>query len=67
MTIPIDTARQANLTHERLLVLGAGRAERHYWRDLWTYRELIVILAWRCIRKRPTALQSSFVGELLHV
>lgn len=32
---------------ERLLVLEPGRAERHYWRDLWGYRELFIILAWR--------------------
>lgn len=32
---------------ERVLVLEAGRAERHYWRDLWAYRELFAILAWR--------------------
>lgn len=32
---------------ERLLVLAPGRADRHYWRDLWNYRELFVILAWR--------------------
>ncbi|HEX3800825.1 MAG TPA: ABC transporter permease [Verrucomicrobiae bacterium] len=29
------------------LVLEAGRAERHYWRDLWRYRELFYFLAWR--------------------
>lgn len=32
---------------EHVLILEAGRAERHYWRDLWRYRELFVILAWR--------------------
>ncbi len=32
---------------ERLLILEAGRAERNYWSDLWSYRELFVILAWR--------------------
>ena len=32
---------------EHVLILKAGRAERHYWRDLWRYRELFVILAWR--------------------
>lgn len=31
----------------RVLVLEAGRAERNYWSDLWTYRELFVILGWR--------------------
>jgi lipopolysaccharide transport system permease protein len=29
------------------IVLEAGRAERHYWRDLWRYRELFYFLAWR--------------------
>lgn len=29
------------------LILEAGRAERHYWADLWRYRELFAILAWR--------------------
>lgn len=32
---------------ERLLILEAGRAERNYWSDLWSYRELFTILAWR--------------------
>lgn len=31
----------------RTLVLEPGWAERHYWRDLWTYRELFLILSWR--------------------
>jgi lipopolysaccharide transport system permease protein len=39
-------------TRERLLVLEAGRAERHYWRDLWAYRELFAILAWRDVAVR---------------
>jgi lipopolysaccharide transport system permease protein len=29
------------------LILEPGRAERHYWRDLWRYRELFYFLAWR--------------------
>lgn len=29
------------------LVIEAGRAERQYWRDLWRYRELFFLLAWR--------------------
>jgi lipopolysaccharide transport system permease protein len=37
---------------ERVLVLEAGRTERHYWRDLWHYRELFAILAWRDISVR---------------
>jgi lipopolysaccharide transport system permease protein len=39
-------------TQEPILVLEAGRAERHYWRDLWTYRELFAILAWRDLSVR---------------
>jgi len=37
---------------DRVLVLEPGRAERHYWRDLWTYRELFAILAWRDVAVR---------------
>ena len=34
------------------LVIEAGRTERHYWRDLWRYRELFSVLAWRDITVR---------------
>ncbi|HWA10685.1 MAG TPA: ABC transporter permease [Opitutaceae bacterium] len=34
------------------LVLEAGRANAHYWRDLWHYRELLGFLAWRDIQVR---------------
>lgn len=34
------------------LIIEAGRAERHYWRDLWRYRELLGFLAWRDIKVR---------------
>ncbi len=37
---------------ERVLILEPGRAERHYWRDLWHYRELFIILAWRDVAVR---------------
>ncbi len=33
-------------------VLEAGRTERHYWRDLWRFRELAGFLAWRDIKVR---------------
>lgn len=33
----------------QILIIEAGRAERHYWRDLWRYRELFYFLAWRDI------------------
>ncbi len=34
------------------LIVEAGRTERHYWRDLWHYRELLYFLAWRDILVR---------------
>lgn len=37
---------------ERLLILEAGRTERNYWRDLWYYRELFAMLAWRDVSVR---------------
>src|SRR5215475_9563774 len=33
-------------------IVEAGRAERHYWRDLWQYRELFRALAWRDVSVR---------------
>lgn len=43
---------EAKRPKERILVLEAGRAEKNYWGDLWTYRELFAILAWRDIAVR---------------
>jgi lipopolysaccharide transport system permease protein len=37
---------------QHTLVIEAGRTERHYWRDLWRYRELFFFLAWRDILVR---------------
>ena len=34
------------------LVLEAGRSSRHYWGDLWRYRELLGFLAWRDVKVR---------------
>lgn len=34
------------------LILEPGRTERHYWRDLWRYRELFQVLAWRDVTVR---------------
>src|SRR5262249_27726595 len=33
-------------------VLEPGRAVRHYWRDIWAYRELFAIFAWRDVAVR---------------
>ena len=34
------------------LVIVAGETERHYWADLWKYRELFFFLSWRDILVR---------------
>jgi lipopolysaccharide transport system permease protein len=40
------------------LILEAGATERQYWRDLWRYRELFHILAWRdlAVRYKQTVI-----------
>lgn len=44
--------------HRSVLVIEAGRTERHYWWDLWRYRELFYFLAWRdvLVRYKQTAI-----------
>jgi lipopolysaccharide transport system permease protein len=65
------------------LVIEAGRTERHYWRDLWRYRELFGFLTWRdlIVRYKQTAVGVAWAllqpcltmvvftvfGSLLHV
>lgn len=34
------------------LILAPGRQDREYWRDLWRYRELFYVLAWRDVSAR---------------
>ena len=41
-----------SVSNDYELVLEAGRAERHYWHDLWRYRELFQVLAWRDVSVR---------------
>ena len=36
-----------DLAHKPTLIIEPGRAAKHYWLDLWNYRELFAILAWR--------------------
>jgi lipopolysaccharide transport system permease protein len=40
------------------LIIEQGRAEKNYWRDLWRFRELFIILAWRdvAVRYKQTAI-----------
>lgn len=41
-----------------IIILEAGRQEHNYWRDLWRYRELFAVLAWRdvSVRYKQTAI-----------
>jgi lipopolysaccharide transport system permease protein len=36
----------------RELTIEAGKTERHYWADLWRYRELFFFLSWRDVLVR---------------
>jgi lipopolysaccharide transport system permease protein len=53
----LDSSPNAG-TAEPLLILEPSRAEKHYWADLWRYRELFLILAWRdvAVRYKQTAI-----------
>ena len=44
------------------LVIENGRAEQRYWRDLWQYRELFHVLAWRdiSVRYKQTAIGAAW-------
>ena len=59
---PSVQPNNSSATSERLLVLGAGRADRNYWSDLWSYRELFAILAWRdlVVRYKHTVIGAPF-------
>jgi len=39
-------------------VIEAGRSIRHYWKDIWRYRELFYVLSWRdiAVRYKQTAI-----------
>lgn len=40
------------MNNEYDLIIEPGRGIRHYWRDIWQYRELFIFLAWRDILVR---------------
>ena len=44
------------------IVIEAGRADHHYWRDLWQYRELFRVLAWRdvAVRYKQTVIGAAW-------
>ena len=45
-------------TNTPILIIEAGRSEKHYWADLWRYRDLFYFLAWRdiLVRYKQTAI-----------
>jgi lipopolysaccharide transport system permease protein len=44
------------------IVIEPGRHERNYWRDLWRYRELFRVLAWRdlAVRYKQTVIGAAW-------
>src|ERR1700704_2491601 len=47
------------------LIIEAGRTERHYWLDLWRYRELFQVLAWRDVSVRYKQTVIGLAGALI--
>ncbi len=47
-----DAEVETNRSAERILVIEPGRSLQTYWLDLWRYRELFLILAWRDVAVR---------------
>src|SRR3954466_14353054 len=45
-----------------LIIIEPGRQELNYWRDLWRFRELFYILAWRdvAVRYKQTAIGAAW-------
>ena len=45
-----------------LLIIEPGRQELNYWRDLWRYRELFYVLAWRdvAVRYKQTVIGAAW-------
>ncbi len=51
--------------HQPTTTIEAGHSERHYWRDIWRYRELFYFLAWRDILVRYKQTVIGVVWALL--
>jgi lipopolysaccharide transport system permease protein len=47
------------------ILIEAGQSERHYWRDLWRYRELFQVLAWRDLSVRYKQTIIGFLWALI--
>ena len=47
------------------IILEAGRVNKEYWRDLWRYRELFQVLAWRDVSVRYKQTVIGFAWAIL--
>src|SRR5215472_5485962 len=45
-----------------IIIIEPGRYERNYWADLWRYRELLRVLAWRdlAVRYKQTLIGAAW-------
>src|SRR5215831_9658882 len=45
-----------------IIIIESGRSERNYWGDLWRYRELFRVLAWRdlAVRYKQTVIGAAW-------
>src|SRR3954452_15740866 len=45
-----------------IIIIEPGRHELNYWRDLWRYRELFYVLAWRdvAVRYKQTVIGAAW-------
>jgi lipopolysaccharide transport system permease protein len=49
----------------RELIIESGRTDQHYWRDLWQFRALFKVLAWRDIAVRYKQTVIGFAWALI--
>lgn len=56
-------ANTLNSENQFTLVIEAGRADRHYWLDIWRYRDLFFFLVWRdiLVRYKQTVIGIAWV------
>lgn len=51
-TLTTTTHLDRPTADQDVLIIEPGRVEKNYWGDLWRYRELFIILAWRDVSVR---------------
>jgi hypothetical protein len=62
VTIEVTSLGQRPLRHSGLVRLEPSHMQRHFWREVWRFRELFLILAWRdlTVRYKQTILGSGW-------